>query len=125
MAPEGVLSFEVEQIDVTMGMPYLDETWRFTDAAGHEHYYADRRYPTLRWIVDSSETYYCEDCREEHTDSLGHYECLLCGETIVPGITGPDTHRRYMPGRRAYFPDGVPISEERYEAIRAERQATA
>ena len=116
--PWGELSFEVEQIDVTSGLPYPDERWTYTDHHGHEHYRRDGGYPTLTWIVD--ETYWCGDCDEEHTE--GHWECSICGERIEPGISGPDAFRKVIRGRRSYYLNGEPITEERFQEIRASMQ---
>jgi hypothetical protein len=63
-----------------------DPHWRFTDAAGHAHEptMEDGRVRSYGTLVSvESEPYWCEDCRDEHTDQ--HYECPLCGEVIRPG----------------------------------------
>jgi hypothetical protein len=112
----GDLSFETAAIEVTSGLPQANKSWRYTDRQGHEHYWRDNGYPTLVDVAD--ETYWCNDCGEEHTDS--HLECPLCGETIVPG-TYIDTFRRFVPGRTVYKLNGEPITKERYEEIVAAR----
>lgn len=122
--PLGELAMEVEVIDVSSALPYADPDWRFTDAAGHEHYRAEGGYPTLRHHLDSVERWWCEDCGEEHVEERGHYECPLCGETVQPG-SKVDTHRRFQPGLRSYTLDGQPISQERYEEILAQYRAGA
>lgn len=104
----GNLVIEVEQIEVTSNEPRPDEKWRLTDAAGHEHYWRDG-YPTLTVVVD--ETYWCEDCADDHTDT--HLECPLCGETITPGLVGPSGFREFAPGRMSATLDGEPITVER------------
>lgn len=121
-APAGTLEIHTEQIDVTSALPYPDKRWTYTDQQGHDHYWREG-YPTLTWIVDSSETYWCEDCGEEHERTEGHYECPLCGETIAPGLCPPDTFRRFAPGRTSYTLDGQPITKEQAEAIIEERRA--
>jgi hypothetical protein len=103
-------------IDVTSVLPYADPAWRFTDAAGHEHYRAENDYPTLRFVLDSSKRWWCADCHEEHIEEHGHYECAQCGETVVPGEK-TDTYHRYQPGRRAAYLNGQPISEDRARTI--------
>jgi DNA-directed RNA polymerase subunit RPC12/RpoP len=109
------LRVEVERLDVTSDSPYADESWTFTDQAGHQHRY-DHGYPTLSWVVD--ETWWCEDCGDEHTE--GHYECPLCGERIIPGTAGPDRVRRYAPGRTSYYLGDEEISPERYQELLAQ-----
>lgn len=108
----GDLRFEREVIEVTSSLPSADEGWRFSDAAGHEHYYRDG-YPTLVAVVD--DRYWCDDCGDEHIDS--HWECPQCGERITPGLVGPDCFRRFAPGRAKWTLDGQPISEERAQEI--------
>jgi hypothetical protein len=81
----------------------IDAAWRFTDAAGHRHrceYDAAEHWPTLREIAD--QTWWCDDCRDEHTDT--HWECRLCGEHIRPGMTGPGT--KLLPGPVTYYIGG-------------------
>lgn len=73
------------------GSDEADPAWRYRDQASHKHApetYTDaggtdrvRSWPTLTQVVD--ETYWCEDCQEEHERS--HMECPLCSETITPG----------------------------------------
>lgn len=106
----GVFRVERELIEVRSDQPRPDEQWRYTDHAGHDHYWQAGRepYPTLREVVD--ETYWCEDCEDEHTSS--HLECPLCGETIVPGSRPPSLFPERIPGPVSYFLDDQPISEE-------------
>src|SRR5579859_3454487 len=67
----------------------LDEHWKFTDAAGHEHSYGTEafHYPTLNEIYED------EPCAAHGEDPdyypLSHYECMDCGEHITPGTKGP------------------------------------
>lgn len=84
-----------ERVPVWSNQPTRDDNWRFTDAAGHEHFYVDGypAYPTV-WIVDA--TFWCGDCEEEHED--GHYECSLCGEQVVPGTKPPSPYPTYIAG---------------------------
>lgn len=114
------LRAETEQIDVTSALPYPDERWRFTDAAGHEHRYerqaAGDYYPTLRWFV--TERYWRADCEDEHTE--GEWICPLCDEVITPGTAGPDMFRRYVPGRTTYYLGDEEISEARYRELEAQ-----
>ena len=75
-------------------MPEPDPEWRYTDAAGHEHYREGPRYPTLMTAHDY--TYWCEDCRDEH--DVTHLECSLCGEHIVPGTRPASPTGTWIPG---------------------------
>lgn len=64
-------------------MPEADPDWRAVDSNGHGHFYAasgEQRYPTLTWIVEPCPYEDHDDCTLE-----GHYECLICGETVHPG----------------------------------------
>lgn len=108
----GELRVEVEMIDVTTNLPQPDRSWRYTDGAGHEHYWQDG-YPTLASVDD--ETYYCSECEDEHTDS--HLECPLCGEHVVPGSVDPGPWRQYEPGMKSYTLNGEPISEAEARAL--------
>jgi len=113
------LRIEVEEVEVTSNAPRTDEAWTYTDQRGHEHYWRDG-YPTLRYVVD--ETYWCGDCRDEHTE--GHYECLECGEHITPGMRPPSMVREFMPGLKSFYLDDQPVSVEEaqrfMDAARAE-----
>jgi hypothetical protein len=108
--PPGVLRVERDMIDVTSNLPRPDPDWTYTDRAGHQHRREGREYPTLVVVVE--DTWWCEDCRDEHTDE--HLECAQCGETIVPGTVGPHAMREYIPGLASYWLDDEPISEARY-----------
>lgn len=113
------IDVEQEPVEVTSGLPHRDDTWRYTDRAGHEHTWDENAYPTLTWVVDS--TYWCADCSDEHED--GHYECRLCGERITPGTTF-DAARRFIPGPRSATltaADGrvVPLNEADLAALGA------
>jgi hypothetical protein len=111
----GVLRAEAELIDVTSSLPYADEAWTYTDQAGHRHRYS-KGYPTLTWVID--ETYWCEDCNDEHTE--GHWECPLCGERITPGLKGPDMFPKRIPGMVTYYLNDVPISKDEYQRLVAQ-----
>lgn len=71
---------------VTNDGPTADESWRFTDARGHEHAYPYK--PTLEFVVDRShwcdgtEGLYNHDPHEAIDE--GHYECRECRERIEP-----------------------------------------
>jgi hypothetical protein len=106
------LRWEREQIDVTSAGPRPDKTWRFTDAAGHEHYWSDG-WPTLAWFV--TERWWCEDCEDEHTE--GEWCCPLCEEVIAPGMTGPSPFREYMPGRVSFYLGDEEISPQRFAEL--------
>ena len=88
-----------DQIEVTSNLPYPDENWRFIDTQGHEHTYAKdgSHYPTLTYVQDGID--YVDD-GPGYVDEIpyGHYECATCGEHIKPGLTGPDSYRRFIPG---------------------------
>ncbi len=111
----GELTIETDSIEVTSALPQTDKNWRHTDQRGHEHYWADG-YPTLVEIIDR--TYWCADCGGDHRET--HLECRVCQETVVPG-TFVDMGRRFVPGRSVYRLNGVPITKERFDEIRAAR----
>jgi hypothetical protein len=108
----GELHIEVERVEITSALPRANKNWRYTDQAGHEHYWRNG-YPTLVEIVDDG--YWCDDCEDEHGET--HLECPLCGESIVPGTHGGGTFLEFMPGRRFITLSGEPISEERANEI--------
>jgi len=90
--------------DVTVvhieGHSVPDEAWRFTDAAGHGHYYRGG-YPTLKevWYLG-----WCGRCRDTHDEGeiLDHYECAECGEDISPAVTWTGPSAVQLPGLRSY-----------------------
>lgn len=86
--------------------PESDPDWRVVDSNGHGHFYSAttraNRYPTLTWIAEPCSMGHGDDC-----DSEGHYECAVCGETVVPG-TRP-ARDAWVPGHLSYHltvPDG-------------------
>lgn len=91
--PGFTVTITTEQIELTSLGPEPDPGWRFTDAAGHEHYRGERGWPTLGWVID--ERYWCPDCEDEHED--GHWACSICGEWISPGMR-PASARRFIMG---------------------------
>lgn len=65
-------------------LPAADERWTFVDQEGHGHFWKDKGYPTLTWVVEPC-TMGHDDC-----DGEGHYECSICGEEIRPGTRTAD-----------------------------------
>lgn len=113
----GELRFKTEMVDVTSNLPKPDKNWRFTDTQGHEHAWSsDAFYPTLRLVVD--QTYWCLDCNDKHDED--HFECVVCGEVVKPGMLPPSRWTEYEPGRRQAFLNGEPISDERAQEIIAQ-----
>lgn len=115
------LVVETDQIEVTSNSPRADPDWRYTDEAGHVHFFDDitHGYPTLVSVTE--EPYWCADCEDEHEDS--HLECPHCMEVIAPGMTGPSIFREFIPGPthvRIELPDGqqLPVTPEEWAAIR-------
>lgn len=115
------LVVETEQIEITSNSPRPDPNWRFTDAAGHEHFYdkTAKGYPTLDAV--SEEPYWCADCREEHEED--RLECLRCMEVVTPGVTGPSMFREFIPGPTSVhveLDDGrvIPVTNEEWAALR-------
>lgn len=107
------LTIDREVIEVTSISSQPDTKWRFTDSTGHQHYYRKGKYPTLR---DITQTYWCPDCRDEHTDLLWR-ECRWCKERIVPGEKSPSPFPEYIPGPTTFRLNGQIISEEEAQAI--------
>lgn len=107
----GELRAETEIVDVTSSLPKPDPNWVYTDEHGHEHRYEDG-YPTLVRVVDAT-----------HVDEYGeewdewHFECRECGEHVMPGTVGPSPFREFAPGRRSYYLNDEPISEDRFREI--------
>ena len=66
-----------------------DKSWRFVDAVGHEHFYEDGGFPTLREVIDRS--HWCDGnegiCNHDPHLQIdnSHFVCGWCGETITPG----------------------------------------
>jgi hypothetical protein len=111
----GTLRAEVEMIDVTSRGPRPDKAWRYTDAAGHQHFWRDG-WPTLEWLV--TERYWCEDCQDEHAE--GEWICPLCEEVITPNMVGPSMFKERIPGLTSYYLNDEPISGQRYRELVAQ-----
>lgn len=96
--------------------PEPDPRWRFTDAAGHEHYYdegswGDDAYPTLRALYDKDHE--CYLCRGDDYEPFLGYECRECGEAVTPGmITGP--HSVVIAGQQHAWLDNVRTDDPEY-----------
>jgi hypothetical protein len=103
--PHGVLRIEREEIEVTSNMPRPDRAWTFADAQGHAHHWRDG-WPTLTWVVDDEA--WCDDCNDTHQE--GHWECVLCGEPITPGMTSASPYREFLPGLATCTLNGYPIA---------------
>ena len=107
------LRVEAEPIPYsTWGGNEPDPDWRYTDAAGHDHYRENKAWPTLVW---KPEIYWCHDCQDEHDD--GHRECSICGEEIEPGTRPVPPHSGYIRGLERYYLNDEEISRERYEEL--------
>jgi hypothetical protein len=94
------LTINQDWIDVTSSRPSSNEYWKFTDAAGHEHQYANG-YPTLRLVVDAEHWCSGDEGWTPHDPHMqvdeSHYECPECGEVIEPKMDPPYTPKS-MPG---------------------------
>jgi hypothetical protein len=97
-----------------------DPSWRFTDAAGHEHrWYADGQpadgyQPTKRYTVPSIVRVEDEPASDDYP-AISHDECLLCRARVKPGYTA-DTHAQFIPGIRRCYINGQPVSEDEFKA---------
>lgn len=122
---EGTVRVERTYQEVNMQGPVADESWRFTDGNGHEHYYAKEKdpeaeygshYPTLAYVPGPS--YYCGDCGDEHEDyALSRYECRICGETVEPGSREPHNPEALVLTSQAAYLNGEFITREQAEDL--------
>ncbi len=86
-----------EWIDATSGYESPDESWRFTDANGHDHHY-ESGYPTLDFVVD--EQHWCDGSEGlfNHDGHMAidkaHYECKECGVVVEPRMDPPFTPKK-------------------------------
>ena len=116
-APDGhTYSVDCDMIEATC-LRRPDESWTFTDAAGHEHYWtfdgrrgtyrpdAKAETPTLETVHDG--TGYWEDGEPYE---IYHHECRICRETVEPRCCA-DQSRQYVPGPRYYYIDGECVSQ--------------
>ena len=97
--------FSVDQPVQTLHGFGPNEKWKYTDKAGHEHYWKDG-YPTL---VLKSEHVYC-DCCDGYEDDW--FECPICGEVIKP-TSEPKIY--HVAGRISHTIDGMPVTEEEFK----------
>lgn len=114
-----VLRVEIEQVDITSGLPTADRQWRYLDAAGHEHYWQAEypRYPTLV-EVKLGDPHWCDACGDLEQDM--QLVCKDCHEVIEPDMIPGDSFRRFIPGLRRYFLNDVEIGEEQAAALSEE-----
>lgn len=110
---DDVLKVETEMVEVTSYSPRVDPDWRFTDHAGHEHYYDAQRkdYPTLYWFEET-----WEEDGEEMSDG-GYFVCDICGETITPGTLPPPAYREFIPGLTTFYLNDERITEDAAQAL--------
>ncbi len=100
------LTLEQEEISVRLAVTpmKIDPDWRWTDPAGHEH---DATLKKAVWKV--VRVYWCEDCRDEHTDS--EPVCRYCGAKVephrVPDYDQPDSIPRLLQGELTVSRDGM------------------
>ncbi len=113
-----------ESIPMTSEHPTVDESWTFTDAAGHAHHY-EHGYPTLDKIIDAvhwcngDEGIYNHDPHDV-VDEM-HYECKVCREVIVPRLH-PPFHTIYRPGMRSATASGYRTDGTKIECILIEEE---
>jgi hypothetical protein len=86
-----------------------ENSWAYTDAAGHEHAYGapGNPYPTLARV--STDRYGCDTCYDE----IERYQlvCRQCREVIWPGLSGPGTEQATR--SFDYLLDGAPVIQAR------------
>lgn len=113
------MSREVDLLDVT-SLSRPDLAWRFVDAHGHVHVWADPSgVPATRYSVEvdyvvptvvkvDDEPEYDEDGEEI---PVWHYECSQCRELVEPGYRA-DTERQFIAGmrRQSILIDGLPAT---------------
>lgn len=104
-----------DQIEVTSNLPYLDPRWEWTDPNGHHH---TAKGDTFTFVVD--EPGGPDGDGGEYPDE-GHYECKVCRVHVVPGITGPDMYRRFIPGMIHVSINGREVSKAEADAWLAKR----
>lgn len=116
-----VLECHRDMIDVTSNHR-PDIAWIFTDSNGHVHRWYDDNdkpstvyrpivsysVPSIKWVKDGI-GYYPDGSEYE----IGHYECILCGETVDPGYTA-DTVTQYVPGLTHYLVNGQAVSRDEF-----------
>lgn len=98
------LDIELETELVTSDTYTADPNWKFTDAAGHEHYYSGG-YPTLRLIVDKQHWCNGNEGISPHDSHWqvdeSHMVCLRCKERIEPRQLPPGSVTSIVLGTRA------------------------
>lgn len=118
----GLFELDYDLVDIT-SLSRPDTSWRFTDAAGHEHRWyakgkpaesydpgARHELPTLQWVVTGIGYY--EDGDEYE---IGEYRCVQCSEVIQPRKTA-DTCRQMIPGLKHYRINGEHVTEQEFQA---------
>lgn len=118
-----VLTVERDMIPV-QSISEPDPNWRYTDAAGHDHFAAIERragdggdprvtgYPTLEWITEPHE---CGVFCEENGCPGQRHVCRQCGEEIRTGSRMGTL--RHLAGLVSYEIDGEPVTPEQARAF--------
>jgi hypothetical protein len=116
-APDGrVFEREQSMVDVTSARGRPDDHWRFTDKAGHAHFYGpEHSLPTLKAITYK----WCSEDGDEY-ESVRHYECVLCGEKVTPGRVYGE--RQVIAGIASFYIDGVNVAGDVFQAEVAKYQ---
>jgi len=100
-----------------------DIGWRFTDRAGHEHRWWDKKgpaesyRPTERYSVPSIDWIQTATATDDYPEQ-GYYVCRECPDRVRPGYC-PDSISQFIPGpARYYVNDREATKEEVLEVIR-------
>lgn len=85
------LTLIIEREEIRTNLPTIDRSWRWTDAAGHEH----KGYELIATARAVEVPCGCDLVREEHT-VFDHYECRICRAVVKPkvisGLLAPPQH---------------------------------
>jgi hypothetical protein len=113
----------VQPIYTLGGHKVADPDWCFKDKEGHAHFWCKGTDGTDGgWILPSLnkleeiDTYWCEDCCDEHEDVTVTYECKQCGELVKLGYK-VDRGPIYMytgNGQTTYYIDDQMVRREEF-----------
>ena len=107
----------VEPLYSLGGWTLPDKDWSYIDKEGHTHKFHGEELPSLEFVGEEREEYWCDSCDDIHDRVTvdGWYICKQCGDKVVPKYR-KDYGPVMINGRTEYRIYGLPVTEKQFEA---------